>query len=66
MDIHFINGTKKYVRMRFKKKGKPSSHFRHFDGLYLSSISQNLPCGQLWEDDQAMENTVDQIWCRKQ
>ena len=53
------NGTKKYVENSVQKKGKPSSHFRHFDGLYLSSIGMGTYLGQpTTEDDQAMENAV--------
>jgi aryl-alcohol dehydrogenase-like predicted oxidoreductase len=53
------NGTKKYMENAVQKKGKPSSHFRHFDGLYLSSIGMGTYLGQpTMEDDQAMENAV--------
>lgn len=51
-------GTKKYVKYAIQR-GKPSSHFRIFDGLYLSSIGMGTYLGQLTaEDDKAMENAV--------
>jgi aryl-alcohol dehydrogenase-like predicted oxidoreductase len=51
-------GTKKYVEYAIQR-GKPSSHFRIFDGLYLSSIGMGTYLGQLTaEDDKAMENAV--------
>ncbi len=53
------NGTKKYVDYAVQKKGKPSSHFRLFDGIYLSSIGMGTYLGQpTLEDDRAMENAV--------
>ena len=52
------SGTKKYVEYAIQR-GKPSSHFRLFDGLYLSSIGMGTYLGQLSaEDDKAMENAV--------
>jgi len=51
-------GTKKYVEYAIQR-GKPSSHFRIFDALYLSSIGMGTYLGQLTaEDDKAMENAV--------
>ncbi len=51
-------GTKKYVDYAVQKKGKPS-HFRLFDGIYLSSIGMGTYLGQpTLEDDRAMENAV--------
>ena len=51
-------GTKKYLEYAIQR-GKPSSHFRIFDGLYLSSIGMGTYLGQLTaEDDKAMENAV--------
>jgi aryl-alcohol dehydrogenase-like predicted oxidoreductase len=51
-------GTKKYIEYAIQR-GKPSSHFRIFDGLYLSSIGMGTYLGQLTaEDDKAMENAV--------
>ena len=53
------DGTKKYVENAVQKKGKPSGHFRHFDGLYLSSIGMGTYLGQpTVADDRAMENAV--------
>src|SRR5215213_11236823 len=41
------------------QRGKPSNHFRLFDGLYLSSIGMGTYLGDLsTEDDNAMENAV--------
>src|SRR5215207_8624042 len=41
------------------QRGKPSNHFRLFDGLYLSSIGMGTYLGDLsTEDDTAMENAV--------
>ena len=41
------------------QKGKPSSHFRLFDGMYLSSIGMGTYLGQPnTEDDKAMENAI--------
>ena len=52
------NGTKKYLESAVQK-GKPTSHFRLFDGLYLSSIGIGTYLGNPnTEDDEAMENAV--------
>ncbi len=52
------SGTKEYVDYAVKK-GKPFSHFRLFDGLYLSSIGMGTYLGQPnTEDDKAMENAI--------
>ena len=52
------SGTKKYTEYAIKK-GKPSNHFRLFDGLYLSSIGMGTYLGQPnTEDDKAMENAI--------
>jgi aryl-alcohol dehydrogenase-like predicted oxidoreductase len=52
------SGTKKYTEYAIKK-GKPSNHFRLFDGLYLSSIGMGTYLGQPnLEDDKAMENAI--------
>jgi aryl-alcohol dehydrogenase-like predicted oxidoreductase len=52
------SGTKKYLESAIKK-GKPSNHFRLFDGLYLSSIGMGTYLGQPnTEDDKAMENAI--------
>ena len=52
------NGTKKYLECAVQK-GKPTSHFRLFDGLYLSSIGIGTYLGNPnTEDDEAMENAV--------
>ena len=51
-------GTKKYVEYAIQK-GKPSSHFRIFNDLYLSSIGMGTYLGQLsLEDDNDIENAV--------
>jgi aryl-alcohol dehydrogenase-like predicted oxidoreductase len=51
-------GTKKYLDYAIQK-GKPSGHFRNFDGLYLSSIGMGTYLGQLAvEDDNDIENAV--------
>jgi hypothetical protein len=51
-------GTKKYVEYAIQK-GKPSSHFRNFEDLYLSSIGMGTYLGLLsLEDDKDIENTV--------
>lgn len=51
-------GTKKYLEYAVSK-GKPASHFRQFDGLYLSSIGMGTYLGQpTQEDDLAVENAV--------
>jgi len=52
------NGTKKYLECAVQK-GKPTSHFRVFEGLYLSSIGIGTYLGNPnTEDDEAMENAV--------
>ena len=52
------SGTKKYLDYAIQK-GKPSGHFRNFDGLYLSSIGMGTYLGQLAvEDDNDIENAV--------
>jgi aryl-alcohol dehydrogenase-like predicted oxidoreductase len=51
-------GTKKYEEHAIQK-GKPSRHFRLFDGMYLSSIGMGTYLGQpTTEDDKAMENAI--------
>jgi aryl-alcohol dehydrogenase-like predicted oxidoreductase len=52
------SGTKRYMEFAVQR-GKPSSHFRLFDGLYLSSIGMGTYLGDLsTENDKAMENAV--------
>jgi aryl-alcohol dehydrogenase-like predicted oxidoreductase len=52
------SGTKEYVEYALQR-GKPTAHFRLFDGLYLSSIGMGTYLGQpSAEDDNAMENAV--------
>jgi aryl-alcohol dehydrogenase-like predicted oxidoreductase len=52
------SGTKKYVEYAIQR-GKPSNHFRLFDGLYLSSIGMGTYLGNsTTADDKAMENAV--------
>ena len=52
------SGTKKYLDYAIQK-GKPSGHFRNFDGLYLSSIGMGTYLGQLAvEDDNDIENAA--------
>jgi len=52
-------GTKKFVDYATREKGKPASHFRIFDGLYLSSIGIGTYLGAMTaEDDKAVENAV--------
>src|SRR5918995_3416409 len=52
-------GTKKYVDSAVKDKGKPASHFRVFDELYLSSLGIGTYLGELTQqDDQLMEDAV--------
>jgi aryl-alcohol dehydrogenase-like predicted oxidoreductase len=52
------NGTKKYLECGVQK-GKPTSHFRLFERLYLSSIGIGTYLGNPnTEDDEAMENAV--------
>ena len=51
-------GTKKYLEYAIQK-GKPASHFRIFDNLYLSSIGMGTYLGQASsEDDKDIENAV--------
>jgi aryl-alcohol dehydrogenase-like predicted oxidoreductase len=51
-------GTKKFAEHAFRKE-IPPSHFRNFDGLYLSSIGLGTYLGELTaEDDKAVENAV--------
>ncbi len=52
-------GTKKYVDSAVKDKGKPASHFRVFDELYLSSLGIGTYLGELTQqDDRLMEDAV--------
>jgi aryl-alcohol dehydrogenase-like predicted oxidoreductase len=52
------SGTEKYVKYAVQK-GKPSSHFRLFDELHLSSIGIGTYLGQPnTEDDNLMENAI--------
>ncbi|MDQ6723208.1 MAG: aldo/keto reductase [Thermoproteota archaeon] len=52
------SGTKKYVEYAVRN-GKLSSHFRLFDGLYLSSIGMGTYLGRPnTEDDKTMENAI--------
>ena len=52
------SGTKEYLEYALQR-GKPSAHFRLFEGLYLSSIGMGTYLGQpTIEDDHAMENAV--------
>ncbi len=52
------SGTKRYMEYAIQR-GKPSNHFRLFDGLYLSSIGMGTYLGDLsTEDDNAMENAI--------
>lgn len=51
-------GTKKFAEQALRK-GIPSSHFRNFDGLHLSSIGLGTYLGEpTTEDDKAVENAV--------
>ncbi|HEX6028137.1 MAG TPA: aldo/keto reductase, partial [Nitrososphaeraceae archaeon] len=51
-------GTKKYLEYAIQN-GKPASHFRIFDNLYLSSIGMGTYLGQASsEDDKDIENAV--------
>ena len=51
-------GTKKYMEYS-TQNDKPASHFRSFDGLYLSSIGMGTYLGELnIQDDQAIEDAV--------
>jgi aryl-alcohol dehydrogenase-like predicted oxidoreductase len=50
--------TKKYMQFAVSK-GRPTAHFKSFDGLHLSSIGMGTYLGQLTEeDDRAIENAV--------
>ena len=52
-------GTRKYVESAVKDKGKPASHFRVFDELYLSSLGIGTYLGELTQqDDRLMEDAV--------
>ena len=52
-------GTKRYADTAVKNKGKPASHFRLFDELYLSSLGIGTYLGKpTKEDDQLMERAV--------
>ncbi|HEX7031459.1 MAG TPA: aldo/keto reductase [Nitrososphaera sp.] len=51
-------GTRKYIQ-HAASLGRPQSHFKSFDGLYLSSIGMGTYLGQLTQqDDLAVENAV--------
>ena len=51
-------GTKKYMQFAVSQ-GRPSAHFRSFDGLHLSSIGMGTYLGnQTEQDDQAIEDAV--------
>ena len=53
------NGTKNYANYAMQERGKPSSHFRLFDGLSLSSIGIGTYLGNTTkEDDEALENAI--------
>jgi aryl-alcohol dehydrogenase-like predicted oxidoreductase len=53
------SGTKNYADNAVKNKGKPASHFRLFDDLYLSSLGVGTYLGELTEeDDRLMESAV--------
>jgi aryl-alcohol dehydrogenase-like predicted oxidoreductase len=53
------DGTKNYANNAIQKRGKPSSHFRLFDGLYLSSVGIGTYLGNTTkEDDEALENAI--------
>jgi aryl-alcohol dehydrogenase-like predicted oxidoreductase len=50
--------TKKYMQFAVSQ-GRPTAHFKSFDGLHLSSIGMGTYLGQLTEeDDRAIENAV--------
>jgi aryl-alcohol dehydrogenase-like predicted oxidoreductase len=52
-------GTRKYADSARKDKGKPASHFRVFDELYLSSLGIGTYLGELTQqDDRLMEDAV--------
>jgi aryl-alcohol dehydrogenase-like predicted oxidoreductase len=51
-------GTKKYMQFAVSQ-GRPSAHFKSFDGLHLSSIGMGTYLGQpTEEDDRAIEHAV--------
>ncbi|MFL6490358.1 MAG: hypothetical protein ACJ70M_02535, partial [Nitrososphaera sp.] len=51
-------GTKKFIEYAISQ-GRPRSHFRSFDSLYLSSIGMGTYLGELSEeDDEAVENAI--------
>jgi aryl-alcohol dehydrogenase-like predicted oxidoreductase len=53
------NGTKKYADYAIQTKGKPASHFRVFEDLFLSSIGIGTYLGEITAtDDKAVENAV--------
>ena len=53
------NGTKKYIDYAIQKKGKPATHFRVFEDLYLSSIGIGTYLGEITaKDDKDVENAV--------
>src|SRR5690348_16463641 len=53
------DGTKNYANNAIQKRGKPPSHFRLFDGLYLSSVGIGTYLGNTTkEDDEALENAI--------
>jgi len=52
------DGTRKYSDYAISQ-GKPSSHFKSFENLHLSSLGMGTYLGQVSkEDDQAVENAV--------
>jgi len=52
------DGTRKYSDYAISQ-GKPRSHFKSFENLYLSSLGMGTYLGQVSkEDDQAVENAV--------
>jgi aryl-alcohol dehydrogenase-like predicted oxidoreductase len=52
-------GTTEYANHAVHNKGKPSSHFRLFDGLSFSSIGIGTYLGNTTqEDDKALENAI--------
>ncbi len=51
-------GTEKYMQ-RSVSMGRPTAHFKSFDGLRLSSLGMGTYLGDITkEDDEAMENSV--------
>jgi aryl-alcohol dehydrogenase-like predicted oxidoreductase len=53
------SGTKDYADNAVKNRGKPPSHFRVFDDLYLSSLGVGTYIGDLTqEDDHLMESAI--------